>query len=252
MYVDESGDCGLANSPSSHFVLSGLVLHELRWQETLDAMLEFRRRMKRTFGLLMREEIHASHMISKPGPMVRIKRNDRLTIIRHFADELAAMGHLNLLSVVVDKSNKSPDYDVFANAWRALIQRFENTLLNRNFQGPHNADDRGILFPDATDTKKLVLLLRQMRRFNPIPHQAGQGPGYRNILVKYIVEDPSFRNSASSYFIQAADLAAFLLYQQEAPSAYMRRKGGHRFYTRLAPIFCKVASRTDPQGVVRL
>ena len=31
MYVDESGDSGLINSPSTHFVLSGLVIHESDW-----------------------------------------------------------------------------------------------------------------------------------------------------------------------------------------------------------------------------
>ena len=33
MYVDESGDVGMVNSPSRYFVLVGLVLHELRWQQ---------------------------------------------------------------------------------------------------------------------------------------------------------------------------------------------------------------------------
>ncbi|MGH2600854.1 MAG: DUF3800 domain-containing protein, partial [Dehalococcoidia bacterium] len=32
MYVDESGDSGLTNSPTRYFVLTGLVVHELRWQ----------------------------------------------------------------------------------------------------------------------------------------------------------------------------------------------------------------------------
>ena len=32
MYVDESGDCGLQNSPTRYLVLTGLVIHELRWQ----------------------------------------------------------------------------------------------------------------------------------------------------------------------------------------------------------------------------
>jgi len=32
MYVDESGDTGLTNSPVDYFVLSGLIIHELRWR----------------------------------------------------------------------------------------------------------------------------------------------------------------------------------------------------------------------------
>ena len=30
MYVDESGDSGLVNSPTRYFVLTGMVVHELR------------------------------------------------------------------------------------------------------------------------------------------------------------------------------------------------------------------------------
>jgi len=46
MYVDESGDCGLENSPTRYFVLTGMILHELRWQACLEQLIEFRRRLK--------------------------------------------------------------------------------------------------------------------------------------------------------------------------------------------------------------
>ena len=40
LYADESGDVGLNNSPTNYFCLSGFVVHELRWHETLE--LDFR------------------------------------------------------------------------------------------------------------------------------------------------------------------------------------------------------------------
>jgi hypothetical protein len=50
------------------------------------------------------------------------------------------------------------------------------------------------------------LLLRQMRRFNPIPNQmAMYGAGHRDIPLLAIIEDPNFRDSEHSYFIQAVD-----------------------------------------------
>lgn len=58
-------------------------------------MVAFRRRMRDAFGLLLREEIHSAHLINKPGALARIKRNDRLSIIRYFANELAAMTDLS-------------------------------------------------------------------------------------------------------------------------------------------------------------
>lgn len=163
MYVDESGDVGLNNSPTRYFVLCGLVLHELRWKPYLDELIKYRQNMRQAFGLKLREEIHASAMINKPGVLARIPKHHRLEILRRFADQLAVMPDLSLVSVVVDKQGKPAGYDVFEHAWKALIQRFENTLSHRNFPGPKNPDDRGLLFPDHTDDKKLTRLIRRMR-----------------------------------------------------------------------------------------
>lgn len=252
MYVDESGDIGLSGSPTRYFVLTGLVVHELRWQNYLDQLIAFRQRLRLTFGFRLREELHAAALLTRPGELVRIQKNDRLTIIRAYANELATMTDANLINVVVDKQRKPLDYPVFETAWTALLQRFENTLSRRNFAGPANADERGIVLPDHTDDKKLSDLLRKMRRYNPIPNQAAYGPGYRNLRMASIIEDPMFRDSAHSYFIQTADLAAFLLYQHLDPNTYMRKKGARNYFHRLDPILCRVASPRDPHGIVRL
>lgn len=251
MYVDESGDAGMANSPTRYFVLVGLVLHELRWQQTKEELINFRRGLKEQFGLRLREEIHASHMVSRPGTLVRIPRHQRIEILRRHADKLASMADLNLVCVVVDKQGKAESYDVFEQAWQTLIQRFENTLAHRNFSGPKNPDDRGMLFPDHTDDKKLNGLLRKMRVYNPVPNQEGFGGGYRNLILRSVIEDANFRDSAHSYFVQAVDVCAYLLYQQLAPSSFMRKKSGHNYFRRLDPVVCKVVTR-KPDGIVML
>lgn len=251
MYVDESGDPGLINSPTQYFVLSGLVVHESRWNAALDQLVTFRRRMRTNFGLLMREEIHASHFVNKPGALVRIPRNSRVSILRFFADEIASMTDLRVINVVVDKSTRAVGYDVFESAWRALMQRFENTMRYKNFPNAVNPQDWGLVLPDETDVKKLTRLLRRMRRFNPVPNQSRFGPGSRNLTISHIVEDPYFKRSDHSYFIQACDLTAFLLYQELSPSGYMKRQAGHNYFGRLLPILCTQAS-SDPRGIVRL
>ncbi len=239
MYVDESGDTGLGNSPTRYFVLSGVIIHELQWRIVLDRIVDFRRRMKNKFTLKLREEIHAAHMLNSPGELVRIPRNDRLTILRHFADEIASLPSISIINIVVDKRGKPSNYDVFENAWRALIQRFENTIVHHNFPGPRNADDKGMIFPDATDVKKLTRLIRRMRQYNPVPNH--HGLGYRNLQLTQVIEDPIFKNSELSYLIQVADLSAFLLYQKLSPSAYMRKKGASNYFSRLDNVLCKVA-----------
>lgn len=252
MHVDGSGDDGLRNSPTRYFVLSGLVVHELRWQASLDWWIDFRRRMREAFGLRLAEALHAATMINDPGALVRIRRNDRLAIVRAHADQLASMPDLSLINVVVDKSDKELPYDVLVVAWRALLQRFENTIFHRNFPGPSNPDERGMVFSDNTNNPKVTRLLRQRRRHNPVPNQPRFGIGYRNLVVQHVIEAPNFRDSRHSYFIQAADTAAYLLYQYIKPCAFMRRKGGHRYFPRLGPVPCRVASTADPHGIVWL
>ena len=250
MYVDESGDPGLVGSPTRYFSLTGLVIHELRWNEYLDRLIDFRRRMRNQFGLLMREEIHAAHFINRPGELVRIKRNDRLSMIRMLINELAAMQDISIINIVVDKEGKDQEYDVLIRAWEALIQRFSNTLSHRNFNGPANPDERGIIVPDNTDAKTIQNLLRKMRKYNPVPNQFGGG--YRNLQVTNLVEDPYFKDSRDSYLIQAADVVAFALYQKLAPSSYIKKKSAHNYFNKLEAVLCKVASTRDPDGIVRL
>jgi hypothetical protein len=249
MYVDESGDPGVVNSPTKYFTLSSLIVHELRWQACLDQLIAFRRRIRDKYGLKMNEEIHGAAMINRPGALVRINRNDRLTIIRAFADEITKLPDVNSINVVIVKRPSDTKDTVFDRAWSTLIQRFENTLARRNFPGPMNADERGILFCDNTD-ERLNRLLRKMRRYNPIPNQATFGSGYRDIKIKYVIEDPVHRNSAATYFVQAVDTIAFLLYQRGQPSSYMKKVGGRRYFNRLEPILCKWASNTHPLGIV--
>ncbi len=108
-----------------------------------------------------------------------------------------------------------------------------------------------MLFPDHTDDKKLNALLRRMRNYNPILNQAAFGSGYRNITLRSVIEDANFRDSSHSYFVQAVDVCAFLLYQKISPSSYMRKKGGQNYFHRLGSIVCKVVTK-QPDGVVRL
>lgn len=252
MYVDESGDSGIAGSPTRYFILSGLVVHELRWSETLDQLIEYRKRMRNAFGLLMREEIHSAHLINRPGDLVRIPRNDRLTIIRAFLNEVSSLPDVSIINVVVDKQNKPTDYNVMLKAWEALIQRFSNTISHRNFPGPTNPDERGMIVPDNTDMKTVLNLTRRMRKYNPIPNQSKFGAGYRNMTITNMVEDPYFKDSRHSYFIQAADVIAFSLYQRIAPSSFIKRKSAQNYFKRLDGALCKTASTSDPEGIVWL
>lgn len=250
MYVDESGDPGLINSPTPIFTLSGLVVNEQHWRDAHSSLVSFRQRMRSSFGLKLREEIHSARFITSPGQLVRIRRHDRLSILRHFATEIAAMPYMSLINVVVDKQNKPQTYNVHEKAWQALVQRFENTLGYANFPAPNAAREFGMVFADGQPSAQLNSMFRRMRVYNPVPNQVGGG--YRNLAMARVLEDASYRDSAHSLFIQAADLAAFLLYQRERPNGYMKKSGGQAYLNKLAPILCRQAAPRDPLGIVRL
>jgi hypothetical protein len=249
LYVDESGDVGIDGSPGRYFALSGFVVHELRWHDTLEAILDFRRRLRDTYGLKLREELHAGDMLHKPGELARIPKSIRLKILREALDFQSALPDVSIVNIVVDKLGKPLDFDVFDVAWVTLIQRFHNTISYKNFPGPQNPDDRGLLVVDQTEERKLRGISRRMRRYNPVPSMFG--PGARPIPITTLVEDAVHRNSLHSYFIQLADVNAYFLYQRFQPCGYVKRKGGRNYFNRLRPVLCTVASRSDADGIVR-
>lgn len=247
MYVDESGDPGLINSPTRYFVLSGVVVHELKWREFLDRIIVFRKRMRNSYGLKARDEIHAAEWLRKREP-VYLSKNDRYAIIRHFAAEIASFDFISVTNIVVDKQGKPAGFDTFDAAWRTLFQRFSNTLDHRNFPGAANPQDMGIVFCDDTNGNQLNRIIRRMSVYNPVPNRGGVG--YRNLPMRNLLEDANMRNSADNYLIQVADLCAYLLYQNLDPSSYIKRKGGKNLFNRLIPILNTKASISRTDGVV--
>jgi hypothetical protein len=106
---------------------------------------------------------------------------------------------------------------------------FDNTLAYKNFPNA-GVNDKGIILADNTDGGKLTKLLREMRRYNPIPSMIGTAP--RNIPLRAVIEDPVFRDSANSLFHQMVDVVAYFAKQHYQPNKYMRTKGGRHYYTR--------------------
>lgn len=250
MYVDESGDCGLRNSPANFFALSGLVIHESRWRDFVAQMKTFRQTLRAVYELPIRTEIHAGHYI-KNAPVAGMAPHVRLAILRNFLDELATMNFISVTNVVVNKTNKPAGYDVFENAWRALFQRFENTLRSGNFPGSHRTDF-GLVLTDNTDGRKLQRLVRRMGVYNPIPHMAQFGPGYRNLPILRVIEDPHSKDSRDSYFIQACDVCSYFLTQKMRPNKFIHRASAQHYFNRISPILNTRASTANGFGIVML
>ncbi len=252
MYVDESGDSGKINSPTKFYILSAIVVHEKDWITFLNDLVSFRRNLKKTKGLLMKEEIHCSEFISKRVKFKNnVSRTNRLDILKKCLDWLSSKPYLSVISVRVNKQNST---DPFLDAWTALLQRFENTLMHQNFPNSAFKTDSGIVISDDTDVIKLIKLSRKVRRINYIPNMGAiyQG-GSRNLPMRFVIKDPIFRASSSSFILQMVDVVAYFVKQYYDPAKYVKQKGGRNWYSKLAPIINKKCTyHTGNFKIIRL
>jgi hypothetical protein len=251
MYVDESGDPGFKGH-ARHFILSALVVPATDWRESFDRHHQMRRYLNATYGYPVRAELHAAALVDTRYGGTYVRRlGGRRTRMRLYQDVMRNIPQIfptaKTLSVYIDKDaaqTTSYQRDNYLElAWRYLITRFHN-FLTWNCQG-----QPGLVFSDDMAPATVQALLRKMRVYNPVPSRYGP---YYNVPVRTIIEDPVFRNSEHSYFVQMADMIAHSLYRKIAVKGSYRRYNLHAFYDYLEPIALKEVSNKDPwnMGIV--
>lgn len=244
MYVDESGDPGEYNGNNSkHFILSGIIVNDKDWKSSLDKFKNFRLELKNSYNFLLKTELHASEFIriNKNEDYRKIKKTNRLFILRKTSETIPLIfKNSKVINILLDKTKiKLEDYQ--DTAWKRLIQRYDNYLSNKN--------DYGIIISDTTDEKIVRNIIRKMRYFNYISSHYND-KSY-NKPVKYILEDLFMRNSQHSYFIQAADVIAHLLYRYEYPKGSLKKFNVEKYFLNFDKILLKDASKSDKLGIVR-
>jgi hypothetical protein len=94
-----------------------------------------------------------------------------------------------------------------------------------------------------------------MRVHNPIPSKFGtweDGKVTKNIVLDRVIEDPQFKASHRSYFIQHVDFMAFGLLRQERPTPRLKQHGAHKSFAQLSANALElVCNKSDPHGVIR-
>lgn len=155
---------------SDYFALSALVVHEGYWYETIDAIASLRSQLAEKYGYDAGGELHAKDLIGRSGnSRGGLQRRQALFMLRDVLKFESEFKYARAINVVVDKRNKPEDFDVFSAAWKKLIDRFETTVLFKNFPSPWNVDlpnEKGFLIVDETDEEKLRGLVRKMRTSN--------------------------------------------------------------------------------------
>lgn len=231
-YVDESKE------PGKFYAYSALVTTGDRWASTFQKVKAFREELRRDHGIFLAYELHAWKFVPGRGrPANRlILKDERAEIFRKTLQFIADSQSF----VVVGSVSRSQEY-----ALQRLIQRIQNTAEKRG--------ERALLFFDDGEEVATTRMMRRMRYHNPIPSRLGtwKGTGNRteNRPMTHILEDPIFKDSASSFFIQLVDFCAYALLRQERPIASRSAHGIDRCYEILRPACRSVINPADPRGL---
>jgi hypothetical protein len=219
IYIDDSGDTGLPikdGSRTKAFVLSALAVKDTDWLATLDQMQRFRRWAKASFGLPMRAELKAGYLIHGTGPFNDLHVGDaaRMRLYRQALRFEKKLGTLTVWAVLIDK----PEYErqrcmvgVREWAWSLMIERIESFTRYKR--------ETCIVFPDEGHPEFVRQKFRKMRRFHYVSSAYNEGM-ILDRPADIIIEDPNFRRSRDSYFVQFADLNSYAAHRHVFPEPY--------------------------------
>ncbi|NOZ41521.1 MAG: DUF3800 domain-containing protein [Planctomycetes bacterium] len=273
-YVDESHD-------KDKFCISAIAIRHSHWHDCFKQVRAHRERLKEDYGIFLRKEIHAYKFLGGRGRIApnTITKWQRSRIYNGLLELVASLPHVMIFNVCLDKADHSDPHMV---AWDRLINRIERTLLEmermelpkrkqvlgraRQKMAPDDVEffercildykARAFIISDQGRELEIERALRKMHVFNPIPSRFGAwntGSKTKSITVDHIVEDPVFKKSERSYFIQLADCVVHALLKRETPPTSRVLKYGidKMFDNNLQGVCYKRASQSDPLGIVR-
>lgn len=232
-YMDDSSD-GKIN------LFSALGIHEKHWKEVFLEIKRMRGQLRKHSGIYLNKELHAWKFVSGRGrPSDRhLDKTMRLRIYRYVLKTIAGLGPEKVILFNSVHSNQQYAYE-------RLLNRINRTMSAKN--------DYALIISDEGKEGEYTKLVRRLGVWNPIPSRFGKwehsDEDSKNIPLDRILEDPVFRQSDSSYFIQVVDFCAYALLRHEKP---LESKGEfNNMFGFLEPICFKLANRKDPLGIIR-
>ena len=234
-YIDDSGDEKLA-------IFSALAIPVEQWHNSFKFVRDYRRELKRQFGIYPYKELHACKFVSgrgRPSPSI-ITKHQRATIFHHTLDVVSELPGVKLFNAVFPKSDQNVAFE-----W--LLNRMNRALIDWN--------SYGLIISDEGKENIYTKIVRKMYVYNPIPSKFGvwadTGKTWKNIPLERLVEDPFFKDSSQSYFIQLVDFCAYALLRRENPIPSKNKYGIHEGFSRLKDILVTEANKKDSEGIIR-
>lgn len=235
-YLDESKD------NNGFFIYTALITNGERWASTFAKVKAFRQQLKREHGIYISQELHAWKFAAGKGQIANhpIHKEERAEIFRQVLRFIPD----SKCFAVVSSCNTNEQY-----AFERLMNRINRTA--------ERYDQSVLLFFDQGEEAEITRRIRRMRVHNPIPSRFGRWVGTDNatksIPLSHCVEDPVFKDSKASYFIQLADFCAYALLRMERPIPSRTILGYDTMYEELKPACRTFTNPSDPRrmGIIR-
>lgn len=235
IYIDDSRDEKIC-------VFSALAIPAGQWRASFQKIREFRRNLKKSDGIYVYTEFHAWKFVSGRGKISDrfVPKGRRCQIFIEALQLVANLPGARLFNAVFPAKE-----DERAFEW--LVNRINRTMKAW--------DSRAMLICDKGKEAAYIRLIRRMGVYNPIPsrfsvwHDTGEST--KNIPIELILEDPFFKRSNESYFIQLVDFAAYALLRREVPIASKTKYGLDKAFAYLSSILVREANSSDPEGIIR-
>lgn len=235
IYIDDSRDQRLC-------VFSALLIPAGAWHKTFERVKRYRKRLREKYGIFIAHELHAWKLLSGKGMIADrpLSIATRAEVFRDWLKGMAALEDVRLMNAVFPFKGEELAFE---------------RLLNRVNRTMQEDDSHALLICDQGKEKIYTALARRMAVHNPIPSRYG-GWGedrkpWKNIPLNRIIEDPFFKDSAKSYFIQSVDFSAYSLLRQESKVESKTALGLDTAFDELGPILLRAASSKDPRGIIR-
>ncbi len=231
-YIDESKDHG------KFYIYSAVVIDGGKWPIAFERLKGLRKTLKDNHGIYISQELHAWKFAAGKGRIADhpILKSERAAIFREVMKFIAE----SRCFTVVSSCNTVEQY-----AFERLINRINRTAESRK--------QNYLLFFDQGEEAETTRRIRRMRVHNPIPSRFGgwasTASRAKSIPLSRCIEDPIFKDSKASYFIQLADFCAYALLRMERPIASRSVLGYDTMYEELRPVSRRFTNPADPRGM---
>ena len=238
-YIDESYD-------EKMFVMSALIVPDHSWRAAFTHVQNYRKYLKQKYGIFTSKEFHATDFVAGRGRIAPtpIPKGIRAFLFREYLSIHTALPGVALISGCWGREDASLR-DIHGKAFSRIQERLQRRCVAQNSQS--------IVIIDEGRAVELQKVARRSKIWNPVGSQFGaweDGSSFKNIPNDRLIEDPIFKSSQQSYFLQSADFIAYALLKSEvSPTAHVAKYRVNEVYEVLEPICVKAASRKDPRGL---